>query len=748
MKVDQMDPADAAALRKKAEEIVASKPPASKELSGGLDAKRLLHELQAHQVELEMQKAELQQSHDAQERLRKQYTMLYDFAPVGYLSLDRKGTIRKCNLAGANLVGVEQSGINSLPFSRFVDENDLPLLAAFLEKVFADDPEARTTCELRLHKKDGDTIFAQVEGLKCGSDLECLMVITDITQLRLAEQKFHVVADNIYDWEFWITPEDKVVYCSPSCERITGYAPANFLEDDGLMTRIIHPDDRNRYLEHHHDATVVHKEGEVDYRIIRTDGGTRWVAHACQPVYDEQGVFLGTRGGNRDITERKQMDETLARTSKEWSAAVDAFDEVIYLLDLNRHVLRANKSFYRLTGTTPETALGRHIAEIVHPQGEPLPCPVCRAQEEKRDFQLIMEADLPENPAGRPLEINVKIIHDQKDRPISILMVLRDLSNVRKEIEEKTALERQLQQSQKMESVGRLAGGVAHDFNNMLGAIIGNAELAMINMDSGHPLYASFQEILKSAHRSADLTRQLLAFARKQTVSPKVLNLNEAVEGMLKMLRRIIGEDILLNWQPGGNLWLIKIDPSQIDQILANLCVNARDALAGVGKLSIETLNRTLDEAYCAVHSGCMPGEYVVLSVSDTGCGMDKETLAQIFEPFYTTKDVGQGTGLGLATVYGVVKQNNGFINAYSELGEGTTFTIYLPKYVGHVEQTQKKDLASPPKGLGETVLLVEDESAILQMTTRMLERLNYSVLTASSPGEALRIAKRSMQEI
>ncbi|MDO9042982.1 MAG: GAF domain-containing protein [Desulfocapsaceae bacterium] len=473
----------------------------------------------------------------------------------------------------------------------------------------------------------------------------------------------------------------------------------------------------------------------------QADGSRIWIDTSKVPLLDHKGTAYGVLGIFDNITEHREMEQALEQVSREWSAAMDASDDVIYLLNLERHIVRANKTFYLSTGTTPETAIGRHIVEIIHPQGEDVPCPVCCAQEEKRDLQIVMEAERLDNPVARPLEITVKIVRDQEKRPISIFMTLHDLSASRKEMEEKTTLERQLQQAQKMESVGRLAGGVAHDFNNMLGVIIGHAEIAMNQVDPAQPLHASLMEIHKAAQRSADLTRQLLAFARKQTVAPKVLDLNETVAGMLNMLRRLIGENILLNWQPGKNLWFVKVDPSQIDQILANLCVNARDAIAGVGKLSIETGNRTLDDAYCATHPGCMPGEYVLLTVSDSGCGMDKATLAQIFEPFFTTKDVGVGTGLGLATVYGAIKQNNGFIYAYSEPGQGTTFTIYLPRHRGQAEQVWTESVVELSTGQ-ETILLVEDEQAILQMTTRMLEGLGYTVLAASTPAEAIRLAQ------
>jgi signal transduction histidine kinase len=225
-----------------------------------------------------------------------------------------------------------------------------------------------------------------------------------------------------------------------------------------------------------------------------------------------------------------------------------------------------------------------------------------------------------------------------------------------------------------------LAGAVAHDFNNMLQVILGNVALAREEVPPGSALGESLEEIRKSAQRSADLTRQLLAFARKQTIQPKVLDLNDTVAGMLKMLRRLIGEDIDLAWLPGADLWPVKMDPSQIDQILANLCVNARDATAGTGKVTIETVTVTLDDTYARTHPDCVPGDYVMLAVSDTGHGMDDETRAHLYEPFFTTKELGKGTGLGLATVFGIVKQNLGLINVYSEPGQGTTFKIYLPR--------------------------------------------------------------------
>jgi two-component system sensor histidine kinase EvgS len=282
---------------------------------------------------------------------------------------------------------------------------------------------------------------------------------------------------------------------------------------------------------------------------------------------------------------------------------------------------------------------------------------------------------------------------------------------------------------------------VAHDYNNMLSVILGYAQMGLQKTDPDSSLHGDLLEILDAAQRSAAITRQLLAFARKQTITPQILDLNETVEGMLNMLRRLIGEDINLSWLPEPHLWPIEIDPSQVDQLLANLCVNARDAISDVGKITIETSMVTIDQEYCETHAVAVLGDYVMLVVSDNGCGMDKEILDKIFEPFFTTKELGKGTGLGLATVYGIVKQNNGFINVYSESDKGTTFKIYLPRYTQEFTTVENEDCAEITACNGETILVVEDEASILKLTRKILSGLGYTVLTAKSPMEAINLA-------
>jgi len=318
------------------------------------------------------------------------------------------------------------------------------------------------------------------------------------------------------------------------------------------------------------------------------------------------------------------------------------------------------------------------------------------------------------------------------------LVIIQDITQRKQAEAEHNRLLEQLAQAQKMESIGRLAGGVAHDYNNMLNVILGYAEMSLRKIHKGLPINDDLGEIIHAARRSSDITRQLLAFARKQTIKPVVLDLNETIQGLVKMLHRLIGEDIQLNFKPFEKIWAIKVDPTQIDQVLMNLSVNSRDAISGVGKIDIKTGNTSIDESFCENNPGSFSGDYVFVSFSDNGCGMYKSTKAQVFEPFFTTKKVGEGSGLGLSTVYGIMKQNEGFINVYSEPGKGTTFNLYFPRYDKPAMKQDQTISSIIPFGSGETVLVVDDEQAIMKMAKMMLEMLNYKVISAASPSEAL----------
>jgi len=340
------------------------------------------------------------------------------------------------------------------------------------------------------------------------------------------------------------------------------------------------------------------------------------------------------------------------------------------------------------------------------------------------------------------LEICARARREKSLLRVEALLELRTRELLERE-KEREKLQARLVQAQKMETVGRLAGGVAHDFNNMLGVILGNTELAMDFVDAADPLFDNLKEVRNAAVRSADITRQLLTFSRKQTVAPVAVDLNAQLEGMLKMLRRLVTEDVTIRWTPGGHLWSVLIDPCQVDQMLANLCVNARDAIERPGgSITIATDNVTLDRRFCDYHAGCAPGRYVCIHVGDNGCGMTAEVLEHAFEPFYTTKEVGEGTGLGLATVYGIVKQNHGHVTIDSAPGNGTDVRIYLPQHAAAVAETKSEVELPIPCGHGETILVVEDESAILYLCALLLKRQRYNVLAAPGPADAIRLAR------
>jgi signal transduction histidine kinase len=326
--------------------------------------------------------------------------------------------------------------------------------------------------------------------------------------------------------------------------------------------------------------------------------------------------------------------------------------------------------------------------------------------------------------------------------------ILSDVTGLKVAEEERELLQSQLFQSQKIESIGRLAGGVAHDFNNMLSVILGQSEFALDQLDPNNELHQNLQEIHKAAQRSADLTRQLLSFARKQTINPVVLDLNETIDGMLNLLRRLIGENIDLKWTPASNLWRVKIDRSQFDQILANLVVNARDAIRGAGDILLETDNITLDELYCFGRMESIPGDFVQILINDSGSGMSKEIQERLFEPYFTTKELGRGTGLGLATVYGIVKQNQGFINVYSEENKGTSIRVFLPRFDGPVAESLNPTPAHESIAGTETLLIVEDEEAILTLIQKRLENLGYTILTARTPQEAISLVSTFKNKI
>jgi PAS domain S-box-containing protein len=437
----------------------------------------------------------------------------------------------------------------------------------------------------------------------------------------------------------------------------------------------------------------------------------------------------------RDITEQKQAEEALRHEKQRFHNLIHNAPFGVIMIDKFGIFNYANPKFTEIFGyDLKDVPDGKKWFELAYPDPEYRKQVVSAWIEDLKEYE-------PGEKRPRIFEVTCwdgsrKVIHF-----IPVCLETGENLVAFEDITERIAMEDQLRHAQKMESVGRLAGGVAHDFNNMLQAIMGYAELALLQIRMGSPADANLVQIKQAAQRSADLVRQLLAFARKQTVSPKVLDLNETMSGMLKILKQLIGENIKLIWKPGREIWPVKIDHAQIDQILANLLINARDSISGVGIVAIETGNAVLDEDYCRNNPDVVPGKYALLTVSDTGSGMNKETVSHIFEPFFTTKEVGDGTGLGLSTVYGIVKQNGGFINVNSDPGHGTTFKIFLPCYQGQAEAEDAVHEQTPHGGT-ETVLLVEDEKMLLEFVGTILEEQGYTVLSAGTPAEALSLAR------
>jgi len=563
-------------------------------------------------------------------------------------------------------------------------------------------------------------------------------VLAKVTaNLRESEQRFEQSTRHSRTFVWETDAQGLYTYASAAVEDLTGYRPEELVGRKTFYD--LHPESRREAFRTAVAGIMAGRKpfSNLENRVQTKSGAIIWVNTNGVPLLDAEGHLIAYRGTDTDITEHKQAEETNARLV----AAIEQSADVIFITDADARILYVNPAFETVTGYSRAEVLGQNPR-------------IFNSGKQEAEFYRRMWAVLAAGETWRGRLVNKYKDGSLHEVDATISPVLDAAGKIvnyvtsRHDVTHERQLEAQLRQAQKMEAVGRLAGGVAHDFNNLLMGIIGYAELCREKIEPDHPIREYLDEIISGANRSAEITRQLLAFARKQAIAPKVLDLNDAVAGMLKLLHRLIGEDIKLTWRPGMDLWPVKLDPSQVDQILANLCVNARDAIAGVGEITLETGSTTFDVAFCACHPEAIPGVYVFLAISDDGCGMDKETLAQIFEPFFTTKGLGKGTGLGLATVYGIVKQNNGFIYAYSEPGNGTTFKIYLPRIAAESMAATVISKTEAPRGRRETILLVEDDKLLNSICRRFLEDIGYKVLAAETPAEALKMVDQHPGDI
>ncbi|MBV8859793.1 MAG: response regulator [Acidobacteria bacterium] len=464
--------------------------------------------------------------------------------------------------------------------------------------------------------------------------------------------------------------------------------------------------------------------------LLLINGAEVWFDGYVSPMSQDSVLWIA-----RDITERKRVERELRQSEERYRLLVENAHDLIYTHDLEGNYMSVNKAVERVTGYTREEAIKLNLSQTVVP-GDLAKARRMIARKLRGERVTAYEIKIIAK-GGRKVEVEVNTALIYQDGvPVGVQGIARDVTE-RKELED------QLRQSQKMEAVGKLAGGIAHDFNNLLTVINGYSELTLRRLHEGDPLRFNVEEVRKAGERAASLTRQLLAFSRKQVLQPKVIDLNGVVTEMEKMLRRLIGEDIELRVALGSGLGCIKADPGQIEQVLMNLVVNARDAMPRGGKLTIGTENVYLDEGYAAHHVAVVPGQYVMLAVSDTGSGMDEATRARIFEPFFTTKEKGKGTGLGLSTVYGIVKQSGGYVWVYSEVGRGTTFKVYLRRVEEGAEEYRTGTDAEGGLEGTETLLLAEDEEVVRSLARQVLELYGYRVLEASDGDAALAACER-----
>jgi two-component system cell cycle sensor histidine kinase/response regulator CckA len=590
-------------------------------------------------------------------------------------------------------------------------------------------PDFEPQLEARILRGDGEarwvTVWCRGEKDGQGRTIRLYGVSQDITGRKAAEEALMEKEGRLKEAQaiahignYEIDLSEQRIWASEEALRIYGVDPTNDPLMLDLAQQCVLPEFRPALDAALRELILGTKAYDQEFQIRRIcDGEVRVLRSKAERVLGETGRPVKVVGVVQDITDQKRAEEEI----KSLARFPDENPNPVMRISRHGSLLYANPSSGLLVEAwdcgpgrpLPET-WRRHVLEVL-------------ASGEGREVET------------RCGESVYSLIFAPFAEAGYVNVYGQDITKRKAAEEARSNLEIQLVQAQKMESVGRLAGGVAHDFNNMLTVILGYSELIKARLDEGNPLLALVSEIERAAGRSRDLTRQLLAFSRKQIIAPRPVDLNDLVMATKKTLTRLIGEDIDLHFHPKRDLWKIMFDPSQIDQILVNLAVNARDAMPDGGKLTIETANVLIDEAYCRGHLAITPGQYALLAMSDNGIGMNREIQSHIFEPFFTTKEVGKGTGLGLATVYGIVKQNGGFIYVYSEPGRGTTFKIYIPRIMEEGEPTENPEEIPIATGSG-TILVVEDDKLVERVTTTMLEAMGYLVRVAESPRDALQM--------
>jgi two-component system cell cycle sensor histidine kinase/response regulator CckA len=558
---------------------------------------------------------------------------------------------------------------------------------------------------------------------------------------RLAEREelFRLISENAADMIAVVDMDGRRIFNSDAYQKILGYS-AEELKNSSSMDQI-HPDDRERVKAAAAEARRTGVGKNLEYRIRHKNGTWLVLESTSSVIGDASGVPEKLVIVNRDITARKQASEALRLSEVSFRSVIENAPYGIYRAQASGKLLLVNPALQKMLGYESQAELlqlNLTTDVYVDPLEQQRVNDLFSKQKEFTDVQVDWK-----RKDGTPIKVRCTgwFVKSAIDGAAYFEVFAEDVT-------EKWLLERQLRMAQKMEAVGRLSGGIAHDFNNLLGVIIGYSQVLKRTLPPGTPFLEHAEEIEKAGQRAASLTRQLLAFSRQQVLAPAVLNINSLISEMEKMLPRLIGEDIEIVIALDPAIGRVKADHGQLEQVVMNLAVNARDAMPDGGKVVITTSNVVLDDAWTRSHPGSKAGDFVMLSVADTGTGIDSETLAHIFEPFFTTKERGKGTGLGLATVYGVVKQSGGYVWVESALGKGTAFEIYLPRI---------EELVSVPEPVApiveafrgaETILLVEDADALRKLTHMLLEQHGYRVLVAANGAAALQLVEQKPERI
>jgi PAS domain S-box-containing protein len=548
------------------------------------------------------------------------------------------------------------------------------------------------------------------------------------------EKLFRLITENAADMIAVVNMDGKRIFNSLSYQKVLGYSLEELKKSSSFEQ--IHPDDRNSVELAAKEARRTGIGRLLEYRVRHKDGTWRVLESTASVIRNPKGEPQHLVIVNRDVTERKLAAEALRRSEASFRSVVQDAPYGIYRASLSGELVLVNPALQKILGYASQTELLQvNLAQIYRNPSD----------HQKVNELLLQQGSFIDvevewkRKDGSPITVRSSgwPIKDENGRVAFLELFAEDVT-------ERRALERQLRMAQKMEAVGRLSGGIAHDFNNLLGVIIGYSQVLKRSLKPENPLYAHAEEIEKASQRAVSLTRQLLAFSRQQVLEPVILNLNALLTDMEKMLPRLIGEDIALALALDPTLAQVKADPGQVEQVIMNLAVNARDAMPDGGQLTIQTANVNLDAAYTHQHPGSRVGSYVMLRVTDTGTGMDPEIQAQIFEPFFTTKERDKGTGLGLATVYGVVKQSGGYIAVDSEKGKGASFSVYLPR-VEHAVAALDLSTVPPVTSVrgSETILLVEDEESLRKLADMFLRDNGYQVLAAGDGAQALQLARQ-----